>query len=97
MVELKARFDEESNIECYSKLILDVLKKSLSNPIQSTLIETTVNAMPAKLTTLNGKIEGIDAFYSIGIYEGKERYYQVFFWPLDSFTGHKFKFTHKVI
>ena len=74
----------ENNINGYSKLMLDVFKESLNNPIQSELIDTTVNEMPAKLTTLNGTVEGIDAFYSIGIYEGKERYYQVLAWTLSS-------------
>jgi hypothetical protein len=40
--------------------------------------------MPAKLTTLSGTVEGIDVFYSIGIYEGKDSYYQVLAWTLKS-------------
>lgn len=74
----------ENNINGYSKLILDVFKESLTNPYQSALIDTTVNGMPAKLTTLTGRVEGIDAFYSIGIYEGKDRYYQVLAWTLSN-------------
>lgn len=86
----KALFDNnltdvyENNIDGYSKLMLDALKENLNNPIQSELIDTTVNEMPAKLTTLNGTVEGIDAFYSIGIYEGKNSYYQVLAWTLSS-------------
>ena len=74
----------ENNIEGYSKLILEGFQESLSNPYQSDVVDTTVNNMPAKLTTLSGKVEGIDAFYSIGIYEGKDRYYQVLAWTLKS-------------
>src|SRR5690554_7161582 len=48
----------ENNINGYSKLILDVFKESLINPYQSALIDTTVNGMPAKLTTLTGRVEG---------------------------------------
>ncbi len=67
----------ENNIEGYSRLVLDVFTESINYPKQSQIIDTTINEMPAKLTTLEGKVEGVDAFYSIGIYEGKERYYQV--------------------
>ena len=74
----------ENNIEGYSKLMLDVFKESLSNPYQSEIIDTTINKMPAKLTTLSGRAEGIDAFYSIGIYEGKDKYYQVLAWTLSN-------------
>lgn len=74
----------ENNIEGYSKLILDGFKESLRSPYQSEIIDTTINKMPAKLTTLSGTVEGIDAFYTIGIYEGKNSYYQVLAWTLKS-------------
>lgn len=74
----------ENNIKSYSKLILGGFQESLNNLYQSDLIDTTVNNMPAKLTTLSGTFEGIDFFYSIGIYEGKDRYYQVLVWTLSS-------------
>ena len=74
----------KNNIEGYSKLIMDVFKDGLGNPYQSELIDTTINKMPAKLTTLSGTVEGIDVYYSIGIYEGKDSYYQVLTWTLKS-------------
>lgn len=74
----------ENNIEGYSKLVIIGILESLNNPYQSNMIDTTVNNMPAKLTTLNGRVEGIDIFYSIGFYEGKDRYYQVWAFTLSS-------------
>jgi hypothetical protein len=74
----------ENNIEGYSKLILDDFKESLSNLYQFEIIDTTINKMPAKLTTLTGTVEGFEVFYSIGIYEGKDSYYQVLAWTLKS-------------
>ena len=74
----------ENNIDEYSQLILHVFKENISYPTQSELIDTTINEMPAKVTTLKGEVEGIDAFYSIGIYEGEKRYYQVLAWTLSS-------------
>lgn len=67
----------QNNIQVYSKLVLDGFRENLINPTQSALIETTINGMPAKLTTLRGTVDGVDVFISIGMYEGKDRYYQV--------------------
>ena len=83
----------ENNIEGYSKLVLDVFKESINHPKQSKLIDTTINEMPARLTTLSGTIEGIDAFYSIGIYEGKDRFYQVAVWTHNS---KKYRYKSKI-
>jgi hypothetical protein len=81
----------ENNIEDYSKLILNDYMESLSNSYLSEIIDTTINNMPAKLTTLSGTIEdGIDVFFSIGFYEGKDSYYQVFAWTLSS-KKHSYK------
>ena len=46
------------------------------------MFDPAINKMPAKLTTLSGTVDGIDAFYSIGIYEGQDSYYQVLSWTL---------------
>lgn len=73
------------DIEGYSELIFDSLRESLLNYEQSEVIETTVNGLPAKLTSISGTIEGIDAFYTVGIYEGAERYYQVLVWTSQSY------------
>ncbi|TYC14761.1 hypothetical protein ES677_05115 [Bizionia gelidisalsuginis] len=80
----------KNNIEGYSKLIMGVFKEGLSNSYQSKLIDTTINKMPAKLTTLSGTVEGIDVFYSIGIYEGKDSFYQVLAWTHKS-KQHSYK------
>jgi hypothetical protein len=40
--------------------------------------------MPARIVTINGTAEGLDAFYSIAFIQGKERYYQVMAWTLSS-------------
>jgi len=84
LIENNLTYTYKNNIEGYSKLIMDVFNDGLSNPYQSELIDTTINKMPAKLTTLSGTVEGIDVFYSIGIYEGKDSYYQVLAWTLKS-------------
>ena len=78
-----------ANIDGYSKLILDDFKESLSDPYQTALIDATVNGMPARITTLEGRVDGIDAFYSLGLYEGEDRYFQVLAWTL---SGKKYSY-----
>ncbi|MBL0303429.1 MAG: hypothetical protein IPQ23_17305 [Cytophagaceae bacterium] len=49
---------------------------------KTALIDTVVNNMPAKHIRLSGKVEGLDAFYSVAFVEGKDTYYQVMAWTL---------------
>ena len=70
----------ESNLDGYANLILDGLNESLTDPKQTEVIETNVNGLPVKLTTMVGTIENIRIFYTYGIYEGKDTYYQVIVW-----------------
>lgn len=74
----------ENNIEGYSDLILEGLHYGLKNAKTSNILDTTVNKMPAKLTSISGEVDGFEIFYYIGIYEGKDRFYQVLTWTLNN-------------
>ena len=67
--------------------------ESLDEPGQTEVIETNVNGLPTRLTTINGKIEGLGIFYTFGVYEGKDNYYQVIVWTL---TERKVKYQSKM-
>jgi hypothetical protein len=73
-----------NDISGYSKLILDVFERGISGSQKSEIIDTLVNNMPARLLTVSGRVEGIDAFYSLAFIQGKERYYQIMAWTLSS-------------
>lgn len=73
-----------NDLEGYSELLLDSFKGEISSVHQSVVVDTILNGLPAKLTTLTGKVEGFEVFYSIGFYEGKDRYYQVLSWTTSS-------------
>lgn len=79
-----------NDIKGYSELILKGFEQSVYISDKSEIIETTINNMPARLLTISGRTEGIDAYYSLGFIEGKERYYQVMAWTLSS-NEHKYK------
>jgi hypothetical protein len=67
----------------YSQLLLDGFEFSIENARIQELSTTEINSMPAKLITINGKVEGFDIFYYVGFFEGKETYYQVLAWTLE--------------
>lgn len=70
----------EDNVDGYASLIFDGLNESLVNPKQGEVVTDNVNGMAARLTTFDGTIDDIQIFYSYGIYEGQDTYYQVIVW-----------------
>lgn len=78
------------DIKSYSDLILKVFEQTISVSNKSKIIDTIVNNMPARLLTVSGRVEGIDAYYSLAFIQGKERYYQIMAWTLSS-KEHEYK------
>lgn len=77
--------DEYSNdLNGYTSLILDGFEQSVTISQKSEIIDTSINNLPARLITIKGRAEGINVFYSISILQGKERYYQIMAWTLQS-------------
>ncbi|GAA4017426.1 hypothetical protein GCM10022408_33740 [Hymenobacter fastidiosus] len=73
-----------NDIKGYSDLSLNGFEKGISSSQKFEIIDTLVNNMPARLLTITGRVEGIDAFYSLAFIQGKERYYQIMAWTLSS-------------
>jgi hypothetical protein len=73
-----------NDIKGYSDLILKNFEQSISIYQKSEITDTLVNNMPARILTINGSAEGIDAYYSVAFIEGKKRYYQVMAWTLSN-------------
>jgi len=83
--------DSYSNdIKGYSDLVLQGLEQNISESKKSEIIDTTINNMPARLCTISGRVEGVDAFYSLAVIQGKDRYYQILAWTLSS-KEHEYK------
>lgn len=88
IIEVQPVIDEDetgeykNDINGYYKLILDNFKGAIANPEISKVTDTIVNNMPAKTAFINGQIDGLDIVYAIGLYQGKEDYYQLFSWTL---------------
>ena len=71
-----------NDIKGYSDLLLTGMDQSMTQLKKSKIKVTKINNLPARLLTMHGKVEGIEAFYSLGFIEGKERYYQIMAWTL---------------
>lgn len=72
------------DVNGYSLIILESFKNSMENIEIKDVIDTTIHKMPAKITSFNGTLDRKKAYYSVGIYEGINRYYQVLTWTTSS-------------
>jgi hypothetical protein len=73
-----------NDIKGYSELLMNEFEQAISVSHKSEIIDTTINNMPARLLTVSGRTEGIDAYYSLAFIQGKERYYQIMAWTLSN-------------
>jgi hypothetical protein len=73
-----------NDIKGYSELLMNGFEQVISVSHKSEIIDTTINNMPARLLTVSGRTEGIDAYYSLAFIQGKERYYQIMAWTLSN-------------
>lgn len=72
------------DIKGYSELLMNGFEQAVSVSHKSEIMDTTINNMPARLLTVSGRAEGIDAYFSFAFIEGKERYYQIMAWTLSN-------------
>jgi hypothetical protein len=73
-----------NNVHGYTNLFLDNFEQVISVSKKSDVIDTLINSMPARVFNIIGRVEGIDAYYSLAIIEGEKSYYQVMAWTLSN-------------
>jgi len=90
-IELQTALEQNNMLEIYpndingfSNLLLDGLEQAIPISSKSSIVDTTIHNLPAKLLTFKGRVEGIDSFYTLAIIEGRNRYYQIMTWTLPS-------------
>jgi len=44
------------------------------------IVDTIINEMSAKILSFSGNVQGFNAFFTIGVYESLDRFYQVMVW-----------------
>ncbi|RWZ85515.1 MAG: hypothetical protein EO766_16740 [Hydrotalea sp. AMD] len=60
-----------NDIKGYSELLMNRFEQAISVSHKSEIVDTTINNMPARLLTISGRAEGIDAYYSLAYIQGK--------------------------
>ena len=80
----------------YSELLIDGLEEEITLSEKSNVVKTTINNLPARLITFKGVIGIFKGFYSIGHFEGKDKYYQVMAWTASDLEA-KHRMTMKKI
>ena len=76
-----------NDIKGYSELLLKGFENNINVSKKSEIKDTVINNMKARLINMNGKVDKIDAYYSVAYVEGKNRYYQVMVWTLGKFEN----------
>lgn len=76
--------DYTQDFNGYSKLILDNYTNSIKIKEKSDVTDFTVNGLKAKKMTIEGTYENIDAFFYLALIEGKDRFYQIMTWTLQT-------------
>lgn len=71
-----------SNINGYADVLVARYDETFENLNRSDIMDTLINAMPAKMLTLSGRIENMNLFYTVAFVEGKDNYYQILTWTL---------------
>jgi hypothetical protein len=78
--QLSDRYTKD--IDGYAKIMEEKFESSITTTQINRWMPVTINNFPARIKTLRGNSEGVDAFYYFGIIEGQSHYYQVMTWTL---------------
>ena len=66
----------------YCKLIFDNYLNKIEIKNKSEISEYNINGLKAKKMTMDGKFEGVDAYFYISLIDGKDTFYQIMTWTL---------------
>lgn len=69
-----------TDLDGYVTLILSQIKDVFTDATQGPILETEINGLPARTTTLSGNTSGVDLYYYLSFVEGADNYYQVMTW-----------------
>jgi hypothetical protein len=89
IMQLGPDFEFPGNIEGYMELLKTNMGETLKSVDFSKVHTHQINGMKAKTFVFEAKVENNDIYYEFGIFEGKNKYYQVMTWTLlDKKTEH---------
>jgi len=80
----EGELDYTANIDGYSKLLADDIAKSSGLAVTPKMETTTINNLNARTIKFDGTVNGVNVYWIIAYVEGKNRYYQILTWTLDT-------------
>lgn len=88
--EVKNTFDsavqahgETPGLEIYAKEALSYYEGAENYQLENTQ-KKSINGLDAITFDIAAKVQGIDVFYNVGVFEGKEHYYRVIAWTVQN-------------
>lgn len=85
------------DVEEYNTLITNAFSEGIGNSTVNAITDTVMNNMKCKITTIEGDIENVKAFYTLGICESETHFYQVLTWTLADKKADHFEKMKKMI
>lgn len=80
----KVDFGKSANLDFITKLVRDNLNQTVTAPVISEPVATTINGLPAKQFEVSGEVENIKIKYIYAVIDAPQNYYQVIGWTLTS-------------
>lgn len=84
--EPKAQFpnQEAINLEEYKNIVLENMKLNLSEPTISSIEDTIINGLKAKIFSISDNTQNIEIYYQFAYIESKSNFYQIMTWTLEN-------------
>jgi len=84
IVFVHSKQDYAGNLDDFAKDHTDLLKEKLTTPKAEPPASISVNGKPAVRQIVRGEIDRMRITYRVTYYEGKDNFYRVFCWTLES-------------
>jgi hypothetical protein len=82
--ENKIDFQKGISLKDYTGLVINLMRKNLTDPSSTPPVDITVNGMKARLFELSGSIDKTNLKYLVATVESKDSFHQLILWSLPS-------------
>lgn len=78
--ELSEKYN--TDLDGYTSLLIDNMGLAMTGTDISSPEETKINGLDARMSHIQGSVDGIPVYYTFVAIEGKEKYFQILTWTL---------------
>lgn len=73
-----------ADFDGYARLLNENMQFRIQFDSISEMTDTKINGLNAKKQTFSGDVNGVNAYYEVALVEGKDHYYQILTWTLQT-------------